>query len=125
MMKRNQGWVAGLAMAIAAGPVAAEEQHTVISSDGDEFAVTQEADGAVLRSLYPKARFFGQGAGTELVRAHDEFVLGYDCKAYSQYFGVGTWSWANGGFGVGFEGIGFAFPRQDAPHDGDVWTCRE
>ena len=99
-----------LATSFAAG-VLAEGHDTVISSNGDEYSVSQDADGAVLRTLYPKARFYGQGAATELVRDHDELVLGYDCKAYSPYFGAGSWSWANGGFDVAFENTGFVFLR--------------
>ncbi len=109
---------------LAATPILADDLNTRISSNGDEYSVSVEADLTVLRSLYPKARFIGAGADTEIVRDHDEFLMMADCKAYSPFFGYGTWGWANGGFTIDFEDIGFGFPRQDAPVEGDIGQCR-
>ena len=107
---------------VTAAPVFAD--GTRISSNGDEYSVSIEADLTTLRSLYPKARFIGVGASTEIVRDHDEFLMMTDCKTYSPFFGYGTWAWANGGFFIDFEDIGFEFPQQDAPIEDETGRCR-
>ena len=74
------------------------------TSDGDEFTVKYNKNGAVLT---PKVKTSTAG----------KLYLGKDCDALSKKFGKGDWSWANGGFIVEFANKRFAFPRQEVDVD--------
>lgn len=76
----------------------------LFTSDGDEFTVKYNKNGAVLT---PKIKNSTVGI----------LYLGKDCDALSKKFGKGDWSWANGGFIVEFNNKSFAFPRQEVNVD--------
>ena len=69
--------------------------------------------GAVLRSLASVAYYVGAAAaersGIETIRFER------DCTAQSSLLGLGSWGWANGGFGAHFLGESVMFPRQEPP----------
>ena len=99
-----------------AAPVLAGDEEYYVSGAGDDYAITANANGYVLTSRYPKARFVEQGAASYVVRGVETFYFGKNCDAAHEVFGNGKWGWANGGFGAEFDG-GFRlmFPRQELP----------
>lgn len=92
-----------------------------VSSEGHQYQYSQNADGAVLKSLYPVARFQGTGAMTEVITGIETLYLGRDCDAFTKIHGQGSWAWANGGFTIEFDGHRIGFPRQeiDASNNGN------
>jgi len=100
---------------ICASPLGA--QQPFVSSAGDDYAVSMNANGFAMTSLYPKARFVEQGAGSYVVRGIETFYFGVSCDALHNLFGQGTWGWANGGFGASFDGFEIWFPRQSPPEN--------
>lgn len=91
---------------------AAAQDRIYVSSAGDEYAATSNADGTVLTSLYPKVRFEGVGASAVPVRGIERVYFGRDCDAFHAVFGTGIWGYANGGFVAEFEDFSIGFPRQ-------------
>jgi hypothetical protein len=102
----------------------AQDDITYVSSDGDEYQLQTRTDDIALVSLYPKSWFIEAGANSHIVREHDVFILNSKCEASHARFGNGTWSWANGGFGISVEGRGVSFPRQEIYMD-DIYQCRD
>ncbi len=101
-----------------------EWTHTVVEADGEEYVVELGEYGATLTSVNLREIVVAIDDTTnEVVTEHEVFGMHPDCTASSWYYGIGTWSWANGGFIVGFDDVGFSFPRQDAPVD-DESRCR-
>ncbi len=100
------------AIFLMTGPVAAQDS-TYVSSYGDEYSYSSNENGAVLRSLYPKAWFIEGGANSRIVRGIDVLYLGKSCGAYHDEFGNGRWWWRNGGFGAEFDDFKIFFPRQE------------
>jgi hypothetical protein len=100
--------------ALLTSPAYAEVEP--VSSSGDIYTVSENVNGFVLTSKYPKSHFIEQGASSYFVEGPDVFYFGRSCDAFHKLFGNGTWSWANAGYGAQFEG-GFSlwFPRQDVP----------
>lgn len=100
--------------------VAAEEWYYV-SSYGDEYSISTNENGVVLRSLYPKAWFIEGGANSRVVRGIDVLYFGKSCDAFHEEFGKGRWWWINGGFGADFDNFKISFPRQeiDVPNSRD------
>lgn len=95
----------------ATGAVA--EDWIYISGEGHQYQYARNANGAVLTSLYPVARFTGTGALTQVETGIETLYLGRDCDAFAKVLGEGTWAWANGGFVVEFGGHRIGFPRQE------------
>jgi hypothetical protein len=83
------------------------------SADGHQYRYSNNENGAVLQSVNPISRFKGQGAATEIVTGTETIYLGKSCDAYSEFFGSGTWGWANGGFIIDFQKGAVRFPRQE------------
>jgi len=84
-----------------------------VSQEGHQYRASLNADGTVMDSLYPVARFTGTGAMTQVITGTETLYLGRNCDAYSKVLGSGTWAWANGGFVVQFEDRAIRFPRQE------------
>lgn len=85
------------------------------STNGDEYSVSFNTNGAVLTSTYPK--FYPHLEASEdheLVVKKAVIYLGVHCDAIHSEFGTGTWEQDNGGFFVSFEnGEGLRFSRQE------------
>ena len=94
-----------------------------ISNFGDEYSLEQNANGAVLRSRYPKAWFIEGGANSRVEHGIDVIYLGKSCDAEHPIWGQGKWWWANGGFGVDLDGLNYRFPRQEIDIPGSA-DCR-
>ncbi|MEP2532237.1 hypothetical protein [Shimia sp.] len=121
MLLRSLGIVAFVS--VCAGPVWANDDVYYVSGGGDDYVITANANGYVLTSRYPKARFVEAGVNSHVVRGVETFYFGKDCDAAHTLFGAGTWGWANGGFGADFESFQLRFPRQELP-DGPGLECR-
>lgn len=104
---------ATLAATLLAPALPAAGQEIYASSEGHEYALTCNADGLVLTSLYPVARFTGQGAATQVASAIEVLYLGTACDSWSPVLGGGGWSFANGGFAARFGRHDIGFPRQE------------
>ncbi len=92
---------------------ASAQSASYFSSFGDEFLLSTNEDGGVLRSVYPKAWFVEAGAESRIEKGNDVIYLGKNCDSYHKLFGKGTWGWANGGFRVDFENTNIGFARQE------------
>jgi len=101
---------------------AVAQDLTYVSSYGDEYTYSTNDNGAVLRSLYPKAWFIEGGADSRIVKGIDILYLGKSCDAYHDEFGKGRWWWKNGGFGAEFDNFKIFFPRQEIAV-GDDMKC--
>ena len=112
-----------LAAILTASPALAQEDVFYVSGAGDDYRISANANGYVLTSRYPKARFVEAGANSRVVRGIETFYFGKACDAAHEVFGNGRWGWANGGFGAEFGGFTLMFPRQELP-DGPGLTCR-
>ncbi|WP_189412486.1 hypothetical protein [Neogemmobacter tilapiae] len=100
------------------------ETPTVVSSAGDRYSISENENGGILTSLYPKSRFVEAGANSYVVDGLDVIYFGKDCDAFHKVFGKGTFGWANGGFLATFEsGAEIGFPRQDLPWE-HLTKCR-
>ena len=106
----------------AFGAQAQAQDWTYVSSWGDEYRIENNANGAVLRSLYPKAWFIEGGANSRVEKGIDVIYFGVSCDAYHEVFGDGVWWWANGGFGADFETFQIRFARQEIDVPGS--DCR-
>ena len=110
---------------ILALPLSVTAQTEIIytSSEGHQYRYSRNPDGAVLKSLYPVARFEGAGAMTQVITGIETLYLGRDCDAFSKIHGSGTWAWANGGFVGEFSSGRIGFPRQEIDAGNDL-GCR-
>ena len=98
--------LAALVLAAGAGPARAQ----LISSEGDRYAETTNANGIVLTSEHPKYRIVGQGPQARVVSRPEVFYLGRSCDAYNEHFGDGRWSLSDAGVFVEFvEGATISF----------------
>ncbi len=97
---------------LPATPVAAQD-WSYVSSFGDEYTFSVNANGAVLTSRYPKTWFINNGAESYVEHGHDVIYLGVSCDAFHKLWGQGRWWWANGGFGADFDTLNIRFPRQE------------
>ena len=104
------------------GGMAQAQNLNYVSSYGDEYSIEFNANGAVLRSLYPKAWFIENGAASRIEKGIDTLYLGISCDAFHPVFGDGRWWWANGGFGADFSTFSIRFPRQEIDIPGS--DCR-
>ncbi len=97
-----------------------------------DFKATKNNHGVVLKSTGLQYKWNGTGAGSTV---HEIFgkplldritlYLGSSCDAYSEVFGTGSWSWANGGFIVSFKNETINFGRQELSIDtDDEFGCR-
>ncbi|WP_417769571.1 hypothetical protein [Stappia sp.] len=100
-----------VALSIAAPAFAGELLY--FSTEGHQYKYSKNKNGAILHSVNPVSRFKGQGAATEIVTRTETIYLGKSCDASSEFFGTGTWGWANGGFIVDFPTGTVRFPRQE------------
>jgi len=113
--------IATIAVSIGLSSVAVgQEDWTYVSQEGHQYSASLNADGAVLVSLYPVARFTGSGAMTQVITGIETLYLGRGCDAYSKVLGSGTWAWANGGFVTRFEDREIWFPRQEIDANNDL-----
>ena len=87
--------------ALLTSPAYAEVEP--VSSSGDIYTFSENVNGFVLTSKYPKSRFIEQGASSYFVDGPDVFYFGRSCDAFHELFGNGSWSWANAGYGAQFE----------------------
>lgn len=109
--------------AMLSSPANAEVER--ISASGDIYTVSENENGFVLTSKFPKSRFIDQGARSFVVEGPDVFYFGRSCDTFHNLFGAGTWSWANAGYGAQFDsGFSLWFPRQDVPWEGG-FDCQE
>ncbi len=92
---------------------AAQAGFVYVSNEGHRYGHQLNANGAVLTSLFPVARFTGTGAATQVITETEILYLGRNCDAFSKVLGNGRWGWANGGFVVEFPGKSISFPRQE------------
>lgn len=115
-------WGLAITLILLAGSLRAED-WIFVSGEGHQYRYEQNANGAVLSSLYPVARFVGTGAAAQIETGTEILYLGRDCDAFSQTLGHGTWSWANGGFVVEFGHHRIGFPRQSVDA-GQGMNCR-
>ncbi|MBI1220300.1 MAG: hypothetical protein GC186_17335 [Rhodobacteraceae bacterium] len=98
--------------------------RTVVSSEGDTYYATENANGGILTSKYPRPRYIEQGAASHVIDGKEVIYFGRSCDAFTKAYSVGTWGWANGGFVATFNnGARIGFPRQDPPWD-DLLQCR-
>lgn len=74
-----------------------------ISSDGDQFTTEYNQNGAVLTSVYPKIFWVRMGANLKSVEKKVTIYIGKNCDVFSDFYGKGSWEWANGGFFLSFE----------------------
>jgi hypothetical protein len=95
-----------------------ERVSTRISADGDEFTVNYNSSGAVLTSVTEKT-FLENNASGRSYKEHLKLYLGKGCDAFSEVYGKGSWSWANGGFIVSYQQRTFSFPRQEISIPGE------
>ena len=110
-----------LTVSIALPNVAASQEGWIyVSQEGHQYRAKLNADGVVLESLYPVARFTGSGAMTQVITGIEALYLGRDCDAYSKVLGSGTWAWANGGFVARLESKEIWFPRQEIDANNDL-----
>lgn len=84
-----------------------------VSEEGHEYSVSCSKDGTVLTSKAEVTRQVGYGARRDYWRGKETLYLGRQCDALNHLYGQGTWSWANGGFWVQFQGKVYAFPGQE------------
>lgn len=108
---------------LTATPALAQSDVFYVSGAGDDYTIASNANGYVLTSRYPKARFVEAGTDSRVVRGVETFYFGKDCDAFHDLFGNGTWGWANGGFGAEFDSFRLMFPRQELP-EGPGLDCR-
>lgn len=101
-----------IALTVASTATSAED-WVFISSEGHQYQYVQNSDGAVLKSLYPVARFHGTGAMTEVITGIETLYLGRNCDASSKVLGSGAWAWSNGGFVTKFDDHEIWFPKQE------------
>ena len=116
--EREQPWAfSGAAIEMAAGgvphaDVPALDFYSVFDANGEEYIIQSDRDGAVLVSLYPRdivVRMATAKASYETFYEQEVVIMDKDCTATSTRRGNGSWSWANGGFVIDFEDIGFSF----------------
>ena len=112
-----------LAALVMAPGASAQDDVFYVSGAGDDYSIEVNANGYVLTSRYPKARFVEAGANARVVRGAETFYFGRQCDAVHTLFGAGRWGWANGGFGAEFDGFTLFFPRQELP-EGPGLACR-
>jgi len=117
---------AAVIQATAAGPAVARDQ-TYSSWNGHQYRLTCNADGIVLKSVYPVVRFAGQGAGMREIVGNETLYLEKNCDAWSEALGKGQWRWANSGFWAVFEQREIRFVRQEPICPGsavfDIFAC--
>ncbi len=101
----------------ASGGSTAKPSYTLTEAGGTVFNVTiTPEDGTSLDSVNSmRIEIKSSDGTTEVFNDYERLAIYADCSAYSPLRGWGKWSWANGGFEIGFETDGFAFPRMDAP----------
>ena len=100
----------------SSGGSTSQPSYTLTDASGIVFNVTITADGTSLDSVLPRRiEIKSNGVVTEVFNEIDQLVIYTNCSAYSPLRGWGSWSWANGGFEIGFDDEGFSFPRMDAP----------
>jgi len=130
---RQEPWAYSLAAIEMAGlggvphdDIPPQDTYTVTEADGTEFAVEENEMGATLISVEPREIVVPMATAEPSTKTYFEqeiLNMHHDCTTSSIRHGYGTWEWANGGFVVGFEDVGFSFPRQDAPLYSDG-ACR-
>ncbi len=91
---------------LAEGP----EYH---ASNGQIFTGKPNANGIVLTSKHPVSIYKEDGANSQWEEAPEIIYVGKSCDVLSTAKGAGTWSWANGGFVIEFNGLTLGFPRQE------------
>lgn len=122
-MRSNIRFLAALALVFLAHQAFADVER--VSTDGDVYVVSENENGFVLTSKYPKSRFVERGSASYFSDGADIFYFGRSCDTFHERLGTGTWGWANAGFGADFQnGFSIWFPRQDVPWEGGM-ECRE
>ena len=112
-----KSYAVALSLVFGAG-VAQADGFAYVSSFGDKYTASRNADGGILTSHYPKAWFVEGGASSYVEEGIDKIYFGKSCDAFHKVFGKGTFGWANGGFVVEFaSGTRIGFPRQELPWD--------
>ena len=106
-------WIRGTAATLLFATALAPLHALAYTADGHEWTLACNANGYVLRSTAPVSRQIGAGAGRTIVRGRETLTLGRSCDARHSVFGVGTWCWANGGFGADFRGSTIRFGGQE------------
>lgn len=120
---KNNAVAAAFLVSLSTLPAQADIER--ISSDGDTYVVSENENGFVLTSKYPKSRFIEDGSNSQFIEVWEIFYFGKSCDTYHERLGDGTWSWANAGFGADFANrFSIWFPRQDVPWEGG-FQCRE
>ncbi|TFF19883.1 hypothetical protein E3C22_19670 [Jiella endophytica] len=84
-----------------------------VSSAGDEYDLTCNADGYSLRSKDPISRVVQRGGSARTIAERETLSLGRSCDAHLKAYGKGEWCWANGGFVATFGDEKVGFPRQE------------
>ncbi len=90
-----------------------------LSSDGDEYTIRYNKNGAILTSVNKK-HYAENNASRRVHSKHLKLYLGKDCDAFSNVYGHGSWEWTNGGFIIHYDEKDFGFPRQEV----DI-SCRD
>lgn len=123
----NEYFVLNDASAVPHDDIAPQNVYTVVDSSGDEFILETIDYYSILTSMNLREIVVPMATNPvtyETFYEQEVILMNSDCSTSSQHHGYGTWSWANGGFGVGFnDGASFSFPRMDGPPD-DTGACR-
>ena len=123
----NEYFVLNNASAVPHGDIPPQNIYTIVDSNGDEFTMEADNEYSILMSVNPRKIIVEMATAPvtyETYYEQEDILLNPDCSTFSQRHGYGTWSWANGGFVVGFDdGTSFSFPRMDGPPD-DTGACR-
>jgi len=86
----------------------------IVSSEGHSYIASCNDNGFTLTSEYPTSRFVEAGSASRVIKGTEVFYLGASCDVSNNYFGSGTWCWANGGFFIDFDkGANIGFSRQE------------
>lgn len=80
---------------LVAKSVYASELETYVTSEGQKYEATCNANGF------------------KLTAKRSTVYLGADCDAFQKQQGTGKWCWANGGFVAEFKDMKLGFPRQE------------
>ena len=89
------------------------------TSDGNEYDLTCNANGYVLRSQDRVSHSFERDGRTRTVTRRETLYLGRSCDAFHRTFRVGKWCWTERGFGAEFVEKSFWFPEQKLLCPGD------
>ncbi|RYH05872.1 hypothetical protein [Tropicimonas sp. IMCC6043] len=121
-------WAAAVITCSVVGPAVAQDQ-TYSSWNGHQYTLTCNADGIVLKSVFPVVRFAGHGAGMREIVGIETLYLGRNCDAWSEALGTGHWRWSNSGFWAVFEQREIRFVRQEPICPGsiafDIFVCED